>query len=212
MMPALRFGGPAVLTVAAVVLAAAWESIPARYPIHWSASGAPDAWALRAPLIVFAPLMLGMLVWIAIELCAFLLDLSSKEREIARANAVAVRAIGFSVSALFAALAVVLPLAPPARAGAVVLTSVIWLSGTIVLALAYVARTALSLKAAGKADLPKGWNGIVYSNRDDDRIFVPKLVGLGWTLNFGHPRAWLVLGAIAVPTLVALVASLALAH
>ncbi len=35
--------------------------------------------------------------------------------------------------------------------------------------------------------------GVFYNNPDDPALFVPKRFGLGWTLNFGHPQAKLVL-------------------
>ena len=35
-----------------------------------------------------------------------------------------------------------------------------------------------------------------YFNRDDLNLFVPKVYGLGWTLNFGNPFAWIVILAI----------------
>ena len=35
--------------------------------------------------------------------------------------------------------------------------------------------------------------GVFYNNPDDPALFVPKRFGLGWTLNFGHPQARLVL-------------------
>ena len=35
--------------------------------------------------------------------------------------------------------------------------------------------------------------GFFYNNPDDPAVFVPKRYGLGWTLNFGHPQARLVL-------------------
>ena len=37
------------------------------------------------------------------------------------------------------------------------------------------------------------WSGFFYNNPDDPALFVPKRYGLGWTLNFGHPRARLFL-------------------
>jgi uncharacterized membrane protein len=39
-----------------------------------------------------------------------------------------------------------------------------------------------------------------YYNRKDKRIFVPKLVGFGYTFNFGHWASWLIiLALILVP-------------
>jgi uncharacterized membrane protein len=37
---------------------------------------------------------------------------------------------------------------------------------------------------------PRGWRGFVYVNPDDPHLFVPKRLGVGWTVNFGHRRAW----------------------
>jgi uncharacterized membrane protein len=41
--------------------------------------------------------------------------------------------------------------------------------------------------------------GVFYYDRDNERLMVPKrLPSLGWTINFGHPRAWWVLVAAIV--------------
>jgi uncharacterized membrane protein len=37
------------------------------------------------------------------------------------------------------------------------------------------------------------YGGFFYNNPDDRALFVPKRYGLGWTMNFGHPQARLVL-------------------
>ena len=44
--------------------------------------------------------------------------------------------------------------------------------------------------------------GIFYNNPDDPALFVPKRFGLGWTMNFGHPQAKLVLIAMVLLPLV----------
>ena len=44
--------------------------------------------------------------------------------------------------------------------------------------------------------------GVFYTNPDDPALFVPKRFGLGWTLNFGHPQAKLVLIGILLLMLV----------
>jgi uncharacterized membrane protein len=39
-------------------------------------------------------------------------------------------------------------------------------------------------------DDPKYWKWqIFYFNRSDPRMFVPKRIGLGWTINIAHPIA-----------------------
>lgn len=40
------------------------------------------------------------------------------------------------------------------------------------------------------SDILTYWNGGFYSNEKDSRILVPKSnPGIGWTLNFGNPKA-----------------------
>lgn len=49
---------------------------------------------------------------------------------------------------------------------------------------------------------PDNWKfGIFYFNKADHRIFPPKrITQLGWTLNFAHWQAWLVLfGIFLIP-------------
>ncbi len=45
--------------------------------------------------------------------------------------------------------------------------------------------------------------GMVYLNRDDPALLVHRRVGTYWTLNLGHPIAWVVLAAVAVAGLLA---------
>lgn len=60
------------------------------------------------------------------------------------------------------------------------------------------------LERAGQLGGLEGWNGYIYSNAKDPRLWVPKFTGLGATLNFGHLRAWLILGAILLVPLAGL--------
>ncbi|MEC0264811.1 DUF5808 domain-containing protein [Paenibacillus anseongense] len=38
--------------------------------------------------------------------------------------------------------------------------------------------------------------GIFYYNPDNKSIFVPKRLGLGWTINFARPISWMIILAI----------------
>lgn len=53
----------------------------------------------------------------------------------------------------------------------------------------------------------KYWKwGMIYINADDPAIWLPKLTGLGWTLNFAHKMAFVYLVLLLVlPTLVAFI-------
>ena len=35
--------------------------------------------------------------------------------------------------------------------------------------------------------------GMIYVNRDDPALLVGKRIGIGWTFNFGHPAAWVIM-------------------
>jgi len=65
------------------------------------------------------------------------------------------------------------------------------------------------LERTGRLGGLEGWNGFVYRNARDPRIWVPKLSGFGMSLNFAHGRAWLVLCAILAGPLGVLVLTLA---
>jgi len=46
---------------------------------------------------------------------------------------------------------------------------------------------------------PKNWKGgIFYYNPSDSRCFVPKRLGIGWTINFARPLSYLVLIALII--------------
>ena len=36
---------------------------------------------------------------------------------------------------------------------------------------------------------------VIYFDKSDPRLLVPKRTGLGWTLNFAHRASWVVLGS-----------------
>ncbi|WP_088227427.1 DUF5808 domain-containing protein [Desulfosporosinus sp. FKB] len=33
-------------------------------------------------------------------------------------------------------------------------------------------------------------HGVIYYNKEDSNIFVPKALGIGWTLNWANPISW----------------------
>lgn len=51
--------------------------------------------------------------------------------------------------------------------------------------------------------------GLFYFNKDDPTLFIEKRFGVGWTINFGRPLAWLsLIGLIVIPLLIPLIISL----
>ncbi|HWQ08137.1 MAG TPA: DUF5808 domain-containing protein, partial [Holophaga sp.] len=48
--------------------------------------------------------------------------------------------------------------------------------------------------------------GSFYVNRDDPRLWVPKRIGAGWTLNYARPAAWWVTVLLILPVVAPAVA------
>lgn len=55
----------------------------------------------------------------------------------------------------------------------------------------------------GDATPDSAWKGggLLYFNPSDPAIWVEKRIGIGYTVNFANPRAWLLLGLFALPAL-----------
>jgi uncharacterized membrane protein len=59
------------------------------------------------------------------------------------------------------------------------------------------ARRPAAAGIATDRDDDRFWKaGLFYVNRDDPSVMVGRRFGVGWTLNFGNPLAWLLIGAI----------------
>jgi uncharacterized membrane protein len=114
-----------------------------------------------------------------------------------------IRVISLALAIVFAGLALVLPFGQPVRSGRIVLSVLLILVMAIAFGMWRMRRGARVLQARGLFAGLEGWNGIIYSNPQDPRIWVPKITGPGYTLNFAHRGAWLwLLAILAVPLLV----------
>lgn len=117
-------------------------------------------------------------------------------RAILDANAGLTRVVNL-VLAVFMAMLVFpgggLPGVSPARTLTLALLCIL---GLIVWSVWFVKSVHRRLERAGQLGGLEGWNGFIYSNAKDPRLWVPKFSGIGATLNFAHVRAWLILGAI----------------
>ncbi|HHQ47484.1 MAG TPA: DUF1648 domain-containing protein [Acidobacteria bacterium] len=225
---ALAQSGPFLLLLAtAGWLALSWERIPARFPVHWNASGVADAVMSRSPAAVFGPLVSSGLA------CLFLLVVAAVvvrwSRRIAASDGAAAAEGRFRrlvllvvlgaeyLVAATASLTASLPLLGPQAER---WTVPVVLGTTLVFVVVAVA--AAVRMGQGGSRLPDGaaatdgtedryWKlGLLYVNPDDPAIFVEKRFGIGYTVNFGNRWAWLILAAIVVP--IAAVIALGLAQ
>jgi uncharacterized membrane protein len=62
-----------------------------------------------------------------------------------------------------------------------------------------------TLETAGSRSAAAHWRGgIFYVNPEDPELCVNKRFGIGYTLNFGRPEAWVLLGLILLIPLIPL--------
>jgi uncharacterized membrane protein len=103
---------------------------------------------------------------------------------------------GLFTAALLVIMA--LPILVPLAGGGVVwpvlgLFFALLLAGIVLLALGVRTHIPRELRASYR------W-GLFYVNAEDPRLWVPKLIGVGWTLNFARPASWFVMaGLLALP-------------
>jgi uncharacterized membrane protein len=99
----------------------------------------------------------------------------------------------------------------PRSAAPIAIGVPVFIAAVLGTAMVWAWRQTRRLRAAGVA-LPDGYTGVFYKNARDARLWVPKVTGLGWTLNFAHRRAWPVMIAlVGVPVALAILIRL-LAH
>jgi uncharacterized membrane protein len=202
-----------ILLSAAVVLWFAWHHLPARWVIHWGRHGHPDGWVQKTPLAVFFPLGFGVLLCGLLEgISVFLLAYPQWGRQnrmpphVAAAIAVlsvqGIRIISIGFALLFTTLALVLPLGQLERSEWLVLCLFGLIFGAIATSMWWMWRRVQALRASGLLVGLEGWNGIIYRNARDPRVWVPKIAGIGYTLNFAHRLAWWwLLALLALPLL-----------
>ncbi len=206
-----------VLLLAAVIVLLVWNHFPDRWAVHWGRHGKPDHWARKASLDVFFPIGFGIFLCGIIEGIATLLlayPRAGKDRRVApeAARTIAIltaeftRVVSLALAVVFAGLALVLPLWRPVRSGRLVLSILLILGMAIAFGIWRMRQGARALQARGLFAGLEGWNGLIYRNPQDPRVWVPKITGFGYTLNFAHRRSWLLLLAtLAVPMCVVLI-------
>lgn len=219
-----------ILGAVCLCLWLSWERIPARIPVHWGATGWPDGWTMKHPVSVFAGALIGLLVCLLLGGISRAI-LSSVRRVHCRGRAGQgearfVRAllwfllgVEYWLALLMGSLSLVAlrpnPQAPLRLFWLIPVAELVLV--TTVFLLAYrMGQGGWRLAAAGAERLedspPVGdrtpdecWKlGLIYFNPNDPAFLVEKRFGVGWTLNFANPRAWLFLGAVLLFILVAL--------
>jgi len=221
----VQIGPFALLAAVGVWLGLHWTEIPDRFPIHWGMNGQPDNWATRSLIGVFLPLLTGAFFCALLGFFAHAIlrwsrvirmgGAAGESEHYFRRTVVSILVAAEYFLALVFAWAGILDLSA-VRTGphGVVPILVLSLSFTVVVTLLMIRAGQGGSRLAGAAAaglvIPAGdrtadrfWKlGLFYSNGDDPALFVEKRFGIGYTINFGHPGAWLVIGTLVAVAIV----------
>jgi uncharacterized membrane protein len=197
----LQVGPFVILALGALWLAAHWDQLPARLPIHWNIRGEVNRTVARSipgaalPLLLGASLSLMMLgMQVAILRGAPRADMRPAMLRLLLAGEYFVALICCGV------------LASTVTSGRL-LAPVLAASFAGVLALLVVTFLIVRNAAPTPPRNPNAWRGPFYVDRDDPALFVPKRFGVGYTFNFGNPLAVaMAVGGLVIPLLFALLA------
>ncbi len=185
-----------------------WQTIPERFPIHWGIDGRPNGWAHRSPASAFGLLILAAILILAIALLGEITSRSSPGHEgraaMVRTTRTILLACSWFVTILLCSISL-LPLAhnPTNLVPFIVIGCSVFSLG-ILGYIAYRSARLPQIIAAGQNSTDaRFWKaGLIYYNPADSALMVPKREGFGYTMNFGRPISWLILGAILLIPLV----------
>lgn len=238
LLPALTIAACVACGLFAVAHAwTSYDALPARVPTHFGISGAPDAWGPKSMATVMLLPGMGLVLAVGLSGTAWLTAnakraLRRSDRGVSLAAQLRFRramtrflcGIALLTTLVLTALsvsAIEVGLGRAATLGRwqMALTAVLIvyaLGGTVYLAVRYGQGGSRLERAGASTPLTNGladnryWVlGMFYVNRNDPSLLVERRFGLGYTINFGNPRAVLLavafLGAILALVLLAAV-------
>jgi uncharacterized membrane protein len=226
---ALQLANAALVALACAAFALVASRLPERIPVHWDRYGRVNRWGRPGELWLFAMIMALFVVlpWfvafgVARERWALPPDAANEAAPLQlRRRTLIVRlvesiSVGVNASLAVGWLAAAIG-ALPGRANVVgvgVLASVAIAGVSVVGSIAVLSRPLTRVHEAlrvlggspalGTRSDGWKWNGLVYYSPDDPAVFVPKRRGVGQSLNFARPSAWLFVAAVLVLPLVIL--------
>jgi uncharacterized membrane protein len=211
----------AILAVTAIYVALHWSDIPDRFPVHWAASGNVNGWSTHTPMGVFGPLLFGAALMGAVAASSYVAlhfgrpvrgsAARSLAGDFAREMGVFLLSLEFFLAVIFSFVGL-MPLMGNHNPGIMpILVATVAMLAALIFAMARLAKHHAHVHAHA-AESPEGvmpgdhWKlGVFYVNRDDAALFVPKRFGIGYTLNFGHVAAWVIMAlTLLVPVALAL--------
>jgi uncharacterized membrane protein len=182
----------------AILAAALWPRLPDPLPTHWGFDHRPNGWTPKA---VVPWLMFGLPagIWgLLFVVGHFAVPREPVLAEVQRRAMAPLRGMLILAMCVLLSLTVLLPLFGPGVFKPILLAFL----GLLALGIALMA-TAYKRGMPAEYTAHYKW-GLFYANPDDDRLMVPKLMGIGWTFNFARPAAWWLMGLLLLMPLAAI--------
>jgi uncharacterized membrane protein len=171
-----------------VTLPALMNGLPDPIPTHFDASGRPNGWTPKAnyPWLCFGLPFFG---WVVILLLGRAFAGTDQDPDGQKCRAMSPLR-GLLTLGLFGLTGGGLLI--PRHGHVVILWMLAGFLATTVLGIVLMMRELKRTLPEGGLDEHYVW-GIFYVNAEDPALWVPKRLGLGWTLNFAHGLSWAIL-------------------
>src|SRR6185295_12372936 len=182
-------------------------SAPRPPPPAWIGLGPPVAGgvllAVRGGVMPAWLLLGGAVVVVAIIELVASLTRARGERDpalkpLSDAGVGLARLVSVAVASLETMIAVAVGLGELQAVPLMVVGGLLMLLIAVMLGVQRLSAALRTIRASGYAEKVKGYGPMIYRNKDDPRIWVPKLSGPGATLNFAHAISWVILAAFLV--------------
>lgn len=210
---------PIVLITLAIGLAL-YPSTPDLVPTNFDFAGNVNQWTPKGPALIAFPLLFEVFMAACFIFSHWMTIRSKKDIDPARpaisayAYGAFARAecilllVGGSVLTAVLGIVMILMMAEIlsmlVTIALIIVATLILVGATIAVSVVYGqsgSRLVKRLEENGDiiADNDEHWKaGIFYWNKDDASLFLPKRFGVGWTMNWARPAAWLIVGGFTL--------------
>lgn len=188
-----------LLLAAALYLNLHWNQVPQHFPVHYGINGEPDRWADRSWRGIYGPLLYGAYLNVFMLTLGWTMAHQSRRTAMRYVTVRVVQVVCYPISLVFALIAISPLLSTPGNTfvflapGAITLACV---AGAIYWAYRKLSGESAATEPAGPENDDYWRAGAFYWNPDDPAIFVPKRMGIGYTVNFANKWAWVALAGI----------------
>ena len=213
---------PIVLVTLAIGLAL-YPSTPDLVPTHFDFAGNVNQWTPKGPALIAFPLLFEVFMAACFIFSHWMTIRSKKDIDPARpaisayAYGAFARAecilllVGGSVLTAVLGIVMILMMAEIlsmlVTIALIIVATLILVGATIAVSVVYGqsgSRLVKRLEENGDiiADNDEHWKaGIFYWNKDDASLILPKRFGVGWTMNWARPAAWLIVGGFTLASI-----------